>query len=104
VGHGIAVAFVATVYGVASANILFLPAAAKLRMRMNEATLRKDMILEGVIGIVEGLNPTLIRMKLDAYNPHREIKKAKVPKAAETSAPGARAKRVAPPEAASARP
>src|ERR1039458_6464298 len=68
--HRIAVAFVATVYGVASANILFLPAAAKLRMRMNEATLRKDMILEGIVGIVEGLNPTLIRMKLDAYNPH----------------------------------
>ncbi len=104
VGHGIAVAFVATVYGVASANILFLPAAAKLRMRMNEATLRKDMILEGVIGIVEGLNPTLIRMKLDAYNPHREVKKAKAPKTAGVPAPDARAKRVAPPEAASARP
>ena len=70
VGHGIAVAFVATVYGVGSANIFFLPAASKLRTRMHEASLRKDMILEGVIGIVEGLNPTLIRMKLDAYNPH----------------------------------
>jgi flagellar motor component MotA len=40
------------------------------------------MILEGVIGIVEGLNPTLIRMKLDAYNPHRNAKKAKPAKAA----------------------
>src|ERR1019366_5311728 len=104
VGHGFAVAFVATVYGVASANILFLPAAAKLRMRMNEATLRKDMILEGIIGIVEGLNPTLIRMKLDAYNPHRDVKKAKTPKPAATPSPGARAKRPAPPDAASARP
>jgi chemotaxis protein MotA len=104
VGHGIAVAFVATVYGVASANILFLPAAAKLRMRMNEATLRKDMIQEGIVGIVEGLNPTLIRMKLDAYNPHREVKKAKTPKPAAASAPGARAKRPAPPDEASARP
>jgi chemotaxis protein MotA len=104
VGHGIAVAFVATVYGVASANILFLPAAAKLRMRMNEATLRKDMILEGIVGIVEGLNPTLIRMKLDAYNPLREVKKAKTPKPAATPSPGARAKRPAPPDVASARP
>jgi chemotaxis protein MotA len=111
VGHGIAVAFVATVYGVASANILFLPAAAKLRMRLNEATLRKDMILEGIIGIVEGLNPTLIRMKLDAYNPPGDAKKAKTPKAAvakpavaAASAPGARAKRPAPPDVASARP
>ena len=68
VGHGIAVAFVATVYGVGSANIFFLPAATKLRTRMHEASLRKDMILEGVMGIVEGLNPTLIRLKLDAYN------------------------------------
>ena len=77
VGHGIAVAFVATVYGVASANILFLPAANKLRARMHEGSLRKDMILEGIIGIVEGLNPTLIRLKLDAYNPRAETKKAK---------------------------
>jgi chemotaxis protein MotA len=110
VGHGIAVAFVATVYGVASANILFLPAAAKLRMRMNEATLQKDMILEGVVGIVEGLNPTLIRMKLDAYNPLKAAKKAKAKSkpasapAAGGPAPGARAKRPAEPDAAPARP
>src|SRR5271157_2859887 len=62
VGHGIAVAFVATVYGVASANILFLPAANKLRARMHQVTLLRDMTMEGVIGIVEGLNPTLIQI------------------------------------------
>ena len=90
VGHGIAVAFVATVYGVGSANIFFLPAATKLRTRMHEATLRKDMILEGVVGIVEGLNPTLIRMKLDAYNPHPAAKKAKAPKTADGPAPARR--------------
>src|SRR6202023_3849907 len=54
VGRGIAVAFVATVYGVGSANIFFLPAATKLRTRMSEASLRKEMILEGVVGIGEG--------------------------------------------------
>src|SRR5690348_9078317 len=59
VGHGIAVAFVATVYGVGSANIFFLPAANKLRARMRAASLLKDLMLEGVLGIVEGLNPTL---------------------------------------------
>jgi len=75
VGHGIAVAFVATVYGVGSANLLFLPAGNKLRARMKQATLLKEMMLEGVIGIVEGLNPTLIRMKLDAFNP-QPVKKA----------------------------
>src|SRR6185369_13270717 len=93
VGHGIAVAFVATVYGVGLANIFFLPAANKLRARMHEASLRKDMILEGVTGIVEGLNPTLIRMKLDAYNPHPSPKRVSGPKIAEVPSPGARAKR-----------
>jgi chemotaxis protein MotA len=67
VGHGIAVAFVATVYGVGSANIFFLPAANKLRVRLRETLLLKEMTLEGVVGIVEGLNPTLIRLKMDGY-------------------------------------
>jgi chemotaxis protein MotA len=68
VGHGIAVAFVATVYGVGSANILFLPAASKLRARMHRSTRIMEMILEGVLGIVEGLNPTLIRLKLASFD------------------------------------
>jgi len=68
VGHGIAVAFVATVYGVASANIFLLPVANKLRGRARAAAVRKDLMLEGVMGLVEGLNPTLLRVKLDAYN------------------------------------
>src|ERR1044072_3127129 len=50
VGHGIAVAFVATVYGVGTANILFLPMANKLKARMRAARLMKEMMLEGVIG------------------------------------------------------
>jgi len=68
VGHGIAVAFVATVYGVGSANLFFLPAASKLRTRARHLILMKEMILEGVTGIVEALNPTLIRMKLEVFN------------------------------------
>jgi chemotaxis protein MotA len=67
VGKGIAVAFVATIYGVGSANVLFLPAANKLRARTHEAIQMKELMLEGVIGIVEGLNPKLIRTKLEAY-------------------------------------
>jgi chemotaxis protein MotA len=77
VGHGIAVAFVATVYGVGSANILFLPAANKLRARMHDATRFKEMVLEGVIGIAEGLNPTLIRLKLESFNPYKEKPKSR---------------------------
>lgn len=68
VGHGIAVAFVATLYGVGSANILFLPAAAKLRARLREAVLLKELTLEGVAAISQGLNPTMIRMRLDSYH------------------------------------
>lgn len=67
VGHGIAVAFVATVYGVGSANIFFLPAASKIRARAHKLTLIRELALEGVVGIVEGLNPKLIRIKLEAY-------------------------------------
>jgi chemotaxis protein MotA len=82
VGHGIAVAFVATVYGVGCANILFLPMANKLKARGRSATLLKEMMLEGVIGIVEGLNPTLIRMKLASY----DLQPAPKPKAAKAAA------------------
>ncbi len=67
VGKGIAVAFVATVYGVGSANIFFLPAGNKLKSRLRETIQMRELVLEGVVGIVEGLNPKLIRVKLEAY-------------------------------------
>jgi chemotaxis protein MotA len=67
VGHGIAVAFVATLYGVGVANIFFLPVAGKLRARVRAAVMLKEMALEGVAGIAQGLNPTLIRLKLESY-------------------------------------
>jgi chemotaxis protein MotA len=67
VGHGIAVAFVATVYGVASANLFFLPAAGKIKARAAHEAERKEMMLEGVCSIVEGLNPKIIRTKLEGY-------------------------------------
>ena len=67
VGRGIAVAFVATVYGVALANIFLLPAATKIKTRIEQEVQMKELILQGVIGIVEGLNPKLIRSKLEAY-------------------------------------
>lgn len=61
-------AFVATVYGVGAANILLLPSANKWCARSERARLMKELVLEGVIGILEGLNPTLIRLKLEAFN------------------------------------
>lgn len=71
VGHGIAVAFVATVYGVAVANIFFLPAATKLKLRLQHSVQIKELMLEGVVSIAEGLNPKLIRSKLEAYQRDR---------------------------------
>ena len=65
-GGGIAVAFVATVYGVASANIIFLPTANKLKRKLSLAMERKVVITEGVLAIQEGLNPRVLEEKLRA--------------------------------------
>ncbi len=67
VGKGIAAAFVATIYGVGSANLMFLPAAHKIKLRAANERERQELILEGVCGIVEGMNPKMIRSKLEAY-------------------------------------
>ena len=80
VGRGIAVAFVATVYGVASANIFFLPAAGKLHARVKDEVRRRELLLEGVLSIVEGLNPKLISTKLEAYAQQPAAKAAAAPK------------------------
>jgi chemotaxis protein MotA len=63
-GSGIAVAFVATIYGVGSANLIFLPLGARLRARAARIARRREVLLEGVMGIQEGLNPRLIEHKL----------------------------------------
>lgn len=65
-GPGIAVAFVATVYGVGLANILLLPMGGKVKRKAMMEKARKDLITEGVIGIQEGLNPRILEDKLRA--------------------------------------
>lgn len=67
VGHGIAVAFVATVYGVFVANIVFLPIANKLKARLQRSIQLREMALEGVIAISEGMNPKLIESQLERF-------------------------------------
>jgi chemotaxis protein MotA len=67
VGRGIATAFVATIYGVGLANLVFLPAAGKLRIRQEEEQMVKEMMLEGVISIQEGMNPRMIEIKLRTF-------------------------------------
>jgi chemotaxis protein MotA len=67
VGRGIAVAFVATIYGVGLANLVFLPAAGKLRIRQQEEQTLREMMLEGVTSIQEGMNPRTIEIKLRTF-------------------------------------
>ena len=67
VGHGIAVAFVATVYGVAFANLFLIPAGAKLRARLESKIKNQELLLEGILCLAEGMNPTMIQRKLEAY-------------------------------------
>ncbi len=66
-GPGIAVAFVATIYGVGFANLFFLPIAAKLKAHINQQSRLREMILEGIVAIAEGENPRNIETKLQGY-------------------------------------
>jgi chemotaxis protein MotA len=67
VGKGIAVAFVATIYGVGMANLFLLPVAGKMRIRIHEEHQRREMMLEGVISILEGCNPRILEVKLGGF-------------------------------------
>src|SRR5262245_10381490 len=67
IGPGIAVAFVATVYGVGFANIVCLPMSFKLKRHMEHDQLIKQMVLEGVVGIQSGVAPGALRSKLRVY-------------------------------------
>jgi chemotaxis protein MotA len=67
-GGGIAVAFVATVYGVGLANLVFLPVATKLKRKLGLERERKTLIAEGVLSIQAGLNPRVLEEKLRAYS------------------------------------
>ena len=64
VGKGIAVAFVATIYGVGSANLLFLPSAGKMKIRIREEQILREMAVEGVVSILEGMNPRMLETRL----------------------------------------
>jgi len=66
-GEGIATAFIATIYGVGFANIIYLPIANKLRSIVHQQTLYREMISEGLMGIAHGENPHAIENKLSAF-------------------------------------
>lgn len=66
-GAGIAVAFVATIYGVGSANLLLIPFSSKLKFKTKKVLLIKSMIIEGILSIQAGESPALIERKLRAF-------------------------------------
>lgn len=66
-GHGIAAAFTATIYGIAAANLFFLPFAAKLKSVIGRQTAMRNLVIEGLISIAQGENPRNIEAKLSGY-------------------------------------
>ena len=66
-GHAIAAAFIATLYGIGFANLIWLPGANKLKGKMKQEVLAKELILTGILSIQAGENPSLIKDKLGAY-------------------------------------
>src|ERR1700677_1861255 len=66
-GHGIAAAFVATIYGIAFANLVFLPMGNKLKSVIHGQTQVRTMVIEGIIAIAQGENPRNIEAKLQGY-------------------------------------
>jgi chemotaxis protein MotA len=66
-GAGIAIAFVATIYGVGFANLFFLPTAHKLRVLTEELVRERELIADGLVSVARGENPKLIEQRLSGY-------------------------------------
>jgi len=71
-GGGIAVAFVATVYGVGAANLFFLPFGGKIKAKAKELVMMRNMTIEGLVSLAQGENPRMIEEKLSGYLPESE--------------------------------
>lgn len=67
VGSGIAVAFVATIYGLGSANLILLPIAKKIINRLKEEVFLRELITEGILGIESGMNPYFLKARLNSF-------------------------------------
>lgn len=66
-GPAIAMAFMATLYGVGSANVIYFPLGAKLRLLSKKEVMNKEMILDGILSLQAGYNPILIRERLVSF-------------------------------------
>ncbi|MBZ9686236.1 flagellar motor protein [Clostridium estertheticum] len=74
-GEKIAVAFIATLYGVGSANLLWLPMAGRLKDLNNEEIKEKQLIIEAVLLMQEGANPNILAEKLKGFLDKKQIKR-----------------------------
>ena len=72
-GAGVATAFLATIYGVGFANLLFLPVANKLKQVIEEKMLYHELIAEGIMAMQQGETPANIELKLEAYCAERHV-------------------------------
>ncbi|MBC7286488.1 MAG: flagellar motor protein [Armatimonadetes bacterium] len=88
-GPAIASAFIATLYGVASANLIFIPIGNKLSARSQQERMVREIMLEGVLGIQAGLAPLIIAEKLRAFLDPRTREKAEQSQATEAQAKAA---------------
>lgn len=83
-GPQIATAFIATLYGVASANVIYLPIATKLKNRTKQEVLIRELMIEGILSIQAGENPNILGQKLKAFlapklrDPKAEVGEANV--------------------------
>lgn len=75
-GPAIAVAFMATFYGIFTANIFWLPLGAKLKARSAAEVLIKEMVLEGVLSLQAGESPRIVREKLEVFLPPKQKRAA----------------------------
>jgi len=76
-GSGIAVAFVATIYGVGAANLFFLPMGGKIKLKIKELVLARQLIIEGLVSLAQAENPKMIEEKLNGYLPESQQPKPK---------------------------
>jgi chemotaxis protein MotA len=67
IGSGIAAAFVATIYGVGAANLIFLPLATRLRARARRDALRRELVIDGVLALRDGSTPSVVEERLAGY-------------------------------------
>ncbi|MCS7215036.1 MAG: flagellar motor protein [Thermodesulfovibrio sp.] len=67
IGIGIATAFVATIYGVGSANLIFIPISKRIINKLEDEILLMELMIEGILGIEAGMNPYYLRTKLESF-------------------------------------